>query len=121
MNEAEKRALEALPRKIGVQEPVEDIWLVGPESAPKPDPRYRQLPLSHFVGRLCKVAFPTKVCSPEHMWVLCTGRARNGKKELGGILHNDPIFVDNLRNGDTKRLNLRGENDVRMYVCGWSA
>ena len=38
--------------------------------------------------------------SLEHMWVLCTGRARNGKKELGGILLNDPIFVDNLRHGD---------------------
>ncbi len=80
-------------------EPLCNIDILCPKHAPKPDPRYRKMPMEHFVGKHCKLAFPAGP-NKEHMWVHCTGLARHSNQRLGGLLENDPVFVDGVRRGD---------------------
>ena len=80
-------------------EPPSNVYCVCADCAPKPSPRYRRMKLRAFVGKLCKLAFPAE-STLEHMWVHCTGPARNGGQELGGTLDSEPAITDGIRRGD---------------------
>ena len=85
-----------------MNELMEDVTLLCPKCAPKPDPRIKKEPLHEFVGKLCKMAFPCEVgqVTTEHMWVRCVGAAKKEGEELRGKLDNDPVLVTELRRGD---------------------
>ena len=77
-----------------------NIGWVCPNHAPKPDPQYLDKPLQWFVGKNCKLGFPTgRKEAPflEFMWVYVTGHQDN---ELTGRLNNDPAFVTDYVDGD---------------------
>ena len=80
-------------------DPLSNVRVLCSECAPKPDARYRRLPLETFFGKLCKLTFATEVAD-EHMWVRCTGLAEHGKNKLGGTLDNHPVLADGLQFGD---------------------
>lgn len=61
-----------------------------------PDPAYKLLPLTYFVGRSVKVPFQTEDNPVEHMWVSVTGV--DGDR-LIGTLDSDPVATS-LRYGD---------------------
>lgn len=63
-----------------------------------PEPHYRYLPLTYFVGRCVKVPFESEDNPIEYMWVRVTGI--DGDK-LVGTLDNEPFLDTRLRYGDT--------------------
>lgn len=86
-------------------EPLSNMGIVCDEHAPKPDPRYLELPLEWFLGRraFAKLGFDSceeakealgKRCPPkEHMWVEVVGRAEHESEEFRGKIANDPRFT----------------------------
>lgn len=82
-------------------EPMENIRTFCNKHSPKPDARLQKLSLNHFVGKFVKIAFEAddpKVRA-EHMWVKVQ-MADMKNDELVGVLANDPMFCDGLKNGD---------------------
>lgn len=78
-----------------------NIRSVCKEHSPKPNPEYFEKPMTWFVGKYCKLAFPTKLPEGqpqfEHMWVQVTEYCGD---ELVGLLNNDPICVKDYKFGD---------------------
>lgn len=78
----------------------ENVGWVCPEHTPKPDPQYFDKPFEWFIGKHCKLGFPTgRTESPftEFMWVYVTGQKEGF---LFGKLDNDPVFVKEYKDGD---------------------
>ena len=69
-----------------------NIGFVCDEHAPKPDPRYLELPPTYFIGKHVKLAFQTGGAI-EHMWVKVQSLCEDDE-ELVGMLDNDPVDVD---------------------------
>jgi hypothetical protein len=77
-----------------------NIGWICPEHTPKPDSQYFDKPLEWFVGKYCKLGFPTGRLEPpftEFMWVFVTVQKQNF---LFGKLDNDPLFVEEYKDGD---------------------
>ena len=82
-----------------MNETIESMAWVCAECAPKPDPRYRKMPVQEFVGKSCKLAFPWDN-TEEHMWVDCVELSEHEGPELQGVLASHPVLVDGLQRGD---------------------
>lgn len=77
-----------------MKEDISNIGWVCPDHTPKPDPQYFDKPLDWFVGKYCKLGFPTERSEApflEFMWVLVTATYED--HSLIGNLNNDPVFV----------------------------
>lgn len=63
--------------------------------APKPDPRFLELPPEYFIGKHVKLGFLTEDgLDTEHMWVEVKSLCDENDEELVGMLDNDPVKVD---------------------------
>ena len=86
-----------------VESPTNLGW-VCPDHTPKPDPKYFDKPFKWFVGKCCKLGFPTGRTEPpfiEFMWVQVNlVREIDGKMMLVGYLDNDPYFVIDYKDRD---------------------
>jgi uncharacterized protein YegJ (DUF2314 family) len=82
-----------------LKEPLSNIVLVCDQHAPKPDPRYRTMPLHALVGKYCKLAFHDQG-RIEHMWVRCTALGHMTDFQLKGTLDNDPVVITSVEYGD---------------------
>lgn len=83
-----------------MQEDPKNIGWVCADHTPKPDPQFFKKPLDWFVGKNCKLGFPTgRTEAPflEFMWVYVTG---SDEGSLIGKLNNDPLFVEEYKDGD---------------------
>ena len=81
------------------------MGLVCPEHAPKPDPRFKHVPLAVFVGGHVKIAFT--VLHPEdgrdvveHVWVKVVRVITKGEPTLMGTIANDFIYRTHYKLGD---------------------
>ena len=78
----------------------ENIGLVCPNCAPKPNAIYLALPPKWFLGKYVKLGFPTEDEKKEHCWVLVDGLTDKNNQELVGVLDNDPILATEWHCGD---------------------
>ena len=87
-----------------MMEPATNIGWVCPDHTPKPDAQYFDKPFDWFVGKYCKLGFPTGRSEPpltEFMWVrVALVREIDGKTMLVGDLDNDPLYVQDYECGD---------------------
>ena len=81
-----------------------NIGWVCDKHSPKPNSIFFDRPFSWFVGKYCKLGFPTgreEAPHTEFMWVKVTEHMQlDGKTMLVGDLDNDPLFVENYKCGD---------------------
>lgn len=84
----------------------ENMGIVCPDCAPKPQAIYLSLPAKWFLGKYVKLGFPTgEEDRKEHCWVLVDGLTDEEDQELVGVLNNDPIIATDWHCGD--RLSFR--------------
>jgi hypothetical protein len=89
-----------------MREPISNIRPVCPSHAPCAG-KYTDYNPYFFIGKIIKKAFKAEDnihnIRMEHMWVTIKAVIGN---DLEGILNNDPIFVPNLKCGDTVKVSL---------------
>lgn len=72
-----------------------NIDMLCPKHAPKPNPEFANMPLEFFKGRNVKLGFHHgKLGGVEHMWVECLGIATDAEEELCGLLNSDPVYAE---------------------------
>jgi hypothetical protein len=83
-----------------------------------PDSLYATKPMTWFVGRSVKKAFPTndRQCTDEHMWVAITHY--DGDK-LFGWLDSDPVIVEDMNYGDPVTLTRESIEAVTLSREEW--
>jgi hypothetical protein len=93
-----------------MKESPSNIGFVCPDHAPKPDAQYFDKPFDWFMGKFCKLGFPTnrkEAPFTEFMWVhVCD----HDGEFLVGNLNNDPVYVTEYKDGD-------GVAFVRNEIC----
>ena len=82
-------------------EPLSNMRLICDHHRLSPNPTYSNLPVEHFMGKYCKLAFPQPEGEYyEYMWVQVIGLAETPEEELRGILDNDPVKATQFTCGD---------------------
>lgn len=83
------------------------MGMVCEDCASKPDPELAKKATDNpdwLIGKYAKLGFPAPglgVGKKEHMWVLVGKHiVEDGKLAFQGILRNDPVFVEDYKDGD---------------------
>lgn len=82
-----------------MREPIWNVGIVCSEHAPKSGLFSNSDP-ELFVGHYVKKAFLSPCGRKEHMWVKITHVSDKAKREMSGILGNDPVYATQYRCDD---------------------
>ena len=83
------------------REDPKNIYFTCPEHSAKPDRRYLNWRLEHFLGRHVKKSFNDNKGQTEHLWIKIF-KIDGGK--LVGKVDNDPVFDIGIRFGNIVRV-----------------